>query len=64
MTVLVLKKGKLSSITLCDFTEKSESDYRELADYAFTFTSILAILGHISLILDLSVIEKETNLVY
>ena len=39
MTVLVSKKGKLSSITLCDFTEKSESDYRELADYIYTFTS-------------------------
>ena len=39
MTVLVLKKGKLSSTTLCDFAEKSESDYRELADYVYTFTS-------------------------
>ena len=39
MTVLVSRKGKMNSITLCDFAEKSESQYSELADYVYTFTS-------------------------
>ena len=39
MTVLVSRKGKLSSTTLCDFAEKRESEYSELADYVYTFTS-------------------------
>ena len=40
VTVLVGQKGTLNNYTLCTFAEKSESQYKTLADYVNTFTSV------------------------
>ena len=40
VTVLVDKNGRLNNYSLCSFAEKSESQYKFLADYANTFTSV------------------------
>ena len=40
VTVLVDEKGKFDDYSLCSFAEKSESQYKSLAAYVNTFTSI------------------------
>ena len=40
VTVLVGRKGSFDDYSLCTFTEKTESQYKNLADYVNTFTSV------------------------
>ena len=40
ITVLVAKNGRLDDYSLCTFAEKTESQYKTLADYVNTFTSV------------------------
>ena len=40
VTVLVGQKNHFDNFTLCTFAEKSESQYKNLADYVNTFTSV------------------------
>ena len=39
-TILVGRKGTLSDYSLCTFAEKSEQQYKDLADYVSSFTSV------------------------